>query len=229
MSVTMARCENFAPRPPRQATAAATTLRCMPLLTDQFTRAVDYALRHHADDLRKGTTIPYASHLLSVASLVMDMESGSEDEVIAALLHDVVEDGGGERARAEIRERFGPDVERMVIENSDSLSGEPEKAPWRARKEAYIAALAHKSAGGLRVSVADKLHNARAILTDYRTHGEALWSRFKQGEGDSVVWYYRALVEGFERRADDLGPGGRIALRELDLVVATLEAARDAG
>ena len=195
----------------------------MPLLTDRFTDALAYALEHHRDDLRKGTQIPYASHLLSVASLVMDMQAGGEDEVIAALLHDVVEDGGGPQASAEIRARFGDDVARMVEENSDSLTGLEEKAPWRERKESYIAAVASKSPDALRVSVADKLHNARALLTDYRTVGDDLWARFKAGESDSIVWYYRALVEAFERRADDLEVGGRVALREVRLVVQALD------
>ncbi len=198
----------------------------MPLLTDRFADALTYALAHHRDDLRKGTQIPYTSHLLAVASLVMDMQAGGEDEVIGALLHDVVEDGGGPRASAEIRERFGADVARIVEENSDSLTGLEEKAPWRERKKSYIAAISSKSPDALRVSVADKLHNARALLADYRTVGDDLWARFKAGESDSIVWYYRALVEAFEQRADDLEPGGRAALRELRLVVEALDAER---
>jgi (p)ppGpp synthase/HD superfamily hydrolase len=200
----------------------------MPLLTDRFADALTLALDHHREDLRKGTRIPYASHLLSVASLVMDMQSGSEDEVIAALLHDVVEDGGGLAALAQIRERFGADVAAMVEQNSDSTTGLEEKAPWRERKEAYVAGIAGKSPGALRVSVADKLHNARAILTDYRSVGEDLWTRFKQGEGESVLWYYRSLVAAFGARADDLGEGGRIALRELARTVDDLAAERAA-
>jgi (p)ppGpp synthase/HD superfamily hydrolase len=195
----------------------------MPLLTERFGEALDYALRHHREHLRKGTRIPYASHVLSVASLVMDMESGSEDEVIAALLHDVVEDGGGETASLEIRQLFGPAVQQMVLENSDSLTGDNLKAPWRERKENYIAAIERKSPGALRVSVADKLHNARAILTDLRTHGDVVWHRFKAGSAPDVVWYYRSLVEAFEERAEDLEDGGRVALRELGSTVDALD------
>lgn len=198
----------------------------MPLLSDRFAEALTYALDHHRDHLRKGTQIPYASHLLAVASLVLDMEPTHEDEAIAALLHDVVEDGGGERASREIRERFGADVQRMVLENSDSLTGDEQKADWRERKEAYVAAIAHKSPGALRVSVADKLHNARAILTDFRTHGEPLFGRFRQGEGDSVLWYYGALADAFAGRSADLGPGGIVALRELRTTIESLRAER---
>jgi (p)ppGpp synthase/HD superfamily hydrolase len=201
----------------------------MALLTDRFATALTYALHHHRDHLRKGTQIPYASHLLSVASLVMDMESGSEDEVIAALLHDVVEDGGGHAASLQIRERFGLAVQQMVLENSDSRTGEEQKAPWRQRKEEYIEAVGRKSPGALRVSIADKLHNARAILTDLRTHGDAVWLRFRAGSAPDVIWYYRGLVEAFEGRALDLGDGGRVALRELRTTVDALDRERRRG
>ena len=102
-------------------------------LGPRFEAALTYAIAHHREDKRKGTQIPYAAHLLSVAAIVLEMES-SEDEAIAALLHDVIEDGGGPTAEAEIAEQFGPDVARIVRANSDSLSGESTKAPWRRRK-----------------------------------------------------------------------------------------------
>ena len=191
-----------------------------PLLTERFDAALLYAVGHHRRQLRKGTAIPYPSHLLAVCSLVLDM-GGSEDEAIGGLLHDVIEDGGGVVAELEIRERFGDDVARIVRANSDS-DAEP-KPPWRERKEAYIAACAHKAPDELRVSLADKLHNARAVVADYRILGEALWSRFKAGEGESIRWYYRSLAEAFERRSDDLGDGGRATLAELRRTVDEME------
>ena len=144
-----------------------------------------------------------------------------EDEAIGALLHDLVEDRGGPQALEAIRRRFGDDVARIVAAKSDT--DEEPKTPWRARKEVYIAAIAHKRPDELRVSLADKLHNALAILLDYRTHGEELWARFKTGEGASVRWYYRSLFEAFLGRAQDLGPGAAPALEELGQTVRELE------
>lgn len=189
-------------------------------LGPRFEEALRFAIDHHRSDRRKGTQIPYAAHLLSVAALVLEMES-SEDEAIAALLHDVIEDGGGPEAEARIAAEFGPDVARIVRANSDSLSGSSVKAPWRQRKEDYIAAIADKQPDELRVSIADKLHNARSILSDYRRHGEQLWLRFA-GRREGTLWYYRTLVVAFENRRGDLGAGGQHALDELRVVVAEL-------
>src|SRR4051812_42869204 len=151
-----------------------------PLLTGRFDAALHYATRHHARQLRKGTPIPYAAHLLAAASLVLEMH-GDEDEAIGALLHDVVEDGGGAVALREIEERFGAAVAAIVLDNSDSVDeGDGRKAPWYERKRAYVDAFGAKSPAALRVCLADKLHNGRSILLDYRTLGDALWARFGQ-------------------------------------------------
>ncbi|WP_022926756.1 HD domain-containing protein [Patulibacter americanus] len=192
-----------------------------PRLTARFDEALLYATAHHRRQLRKGTTIPYAAHLLAVASIVLEMES-PEDEAIAALLHDVVEDGGGMTALREIEERFGADVARIVLANSDSTTGEGDRGPWRRRKEDYVAAIAHKGPDELRVSLADKLHNARSIAMDHRQVGEELWSRFATGNGDDVRWYYRALLEAFTARREDLGDGGLRVLEELGRTVEEL-------
>jgi (p)ppGpp synthase/HD superfamily hydrolase len=192
-----------------------------PRLTARFDEALLYATAHHRRQLRKGTTIPYAAHLLAVASIVLEMES-SEDEAIGALLHDVVEDGGGMRALGEIEERFGADVARIVLANSDSTDGTGGKGPWRRRKQDYVSAIAHKAPDELRVSLADKLHNARSIAMDHRQVGEELWSRFSTGSGDDVRWYYRALLEAFTARREDLGDGGLRALEELGRTVDEL-------
>jgi (p)ppGpp synthase/HD superfamily hydrolase len=138
-----------------------------PQLTERFTKAVDYARTLHAADIRKGTAIPYLSHVLSVAALVLE-HGGSEDHAIAALLHDLGEDHGGREQIEAIRAEFGDLVADIVEACSDDLpaAGE-EKRAWRERKEAYIAHLRSASADAVLVSAADKLHNARALVADY--------------------------------------------------------------
>ncbi|MEA2479392.1 MAG: hypothetical protein QOJ07_1314 [Thermoleophilaceae bacterium] len=194
-----------------------------PLLTERFDAALRYAVRHHTRQLRKGTPIPYAAHLLAAASLVLEMR-GDEDEAIGALLHDVVEDGGGRTALAEIERDFGADVARIVLDNSDSVAGDDEKAPWYARKRAYIAAFPDKSPASLRVCLADKLHNARSILLDYRTEGDALWARFGQGRGLATRVYYRELAGAFERERGRVGVHAEPFVDELRRVVDAITA-----
>lgn len=162
-------------------------------LGPRFEDALSYAARLHANQLRDDTEIPYVSHLLGVASLVLE-HGGTEDEAIAALLHDAAEDQGGDATLAEIRGRFGQDVESIVRECSDSF--ETPKPPWRARKEKFIAGIADAGPSALLVELADKLHNARCILADYRQIGDALWTRFNGGK-DGTLWYYRELVSSF--------------------------------
>lgn len=195
-----------------------------PLLTRRFDEALHYATRHHARQLRKGTSIPYSAHLLAVSSLVLEM-GGDEDEAIAGLLHDVVEDGGGPAALAEIGERFGAVVAGIVEANSDSITEEgEEKGEWFARKRDYVDSIATKSPGALRVSLADKLHNARSILIDYRTHGDALWARFRQGQGLATRVYYRELAAAFERERERVGTDAQPYVDELRRVVDEITA-----
>lgn len=164
-------------------------------LTERFDDALAYASRIHRLQRRKGSEIPYVSHLLGVAAIAI--ENGcDEDQAIAALLHDAVEDQGGQRRLEDIRLRFGERVARIVGHCTDS-DVEP-KPPWRARKEAYIASLATKPAESLAVSIADKTHNASAINADLRAVGEAVWQRFTGGKEGSL-WYYRALADSFAR------------------------------
>jgi (p)ppGpp synthase/HD superfamily hydrolase len=162
-------------------------------LTVRFEEALVYATRLHAGQLRKGSGVPYVAHLLGVASLALE-HGADEDEAVAALLHDAVEDQGGAPRLEEIRARFGERVARIVAGCTDA--DVIPKPPWRERKERYIAHLAEADASVRLVSAADKLHNARAILSDYRTHGETLWQRFKGGR-DGTLWYYRSVVEAF--------------------------------
>jgi (p)ppGpp synthase/HD superfamily hydrolase len=169
--------------------------------TRKMGRAMTYADELHKTQTRKGTDIPYLSHLLGVTSLVLE-EGGSEDEAIGALLHDAAEDQGGEKTLAEIRLRFGPAVADIVRACSDTLvSDRAHKPPWRERKEAYLAHLgATKNSSALRVSLADKLHNARSILRDLRDPavGAAVFERFSTTRSETL-WYYRALADAFVR------------------------------
>ena len=175
-----------------------------------------FAAQLHRDQRRRGSNVPYVSHLLAVASIVIE-HGGDEDEAIAALLHDAVEDQGGARTREEILGRFGERVAAIVdgCTDSDTIP----KPPWEGRKRAYIKRLAEAPASVRLVSAADKLHNARSILQDYRNLGEELWQRF-QGGKEGTLWYYRSV-------ADTLIRSGRTPLvDELDRVVGKMERIR---
>jgi (p)ppGpp synthase/HD superfamily hydrolase len=187
-----------------------------PLVTPRFRQALDYASVLHARQARKGTKVPYLSHLLAVCGLVLE-DGGDEDEAIAALLHDAVEDQGGKPVLEEIRRRFGSKVAGIVAECTDT--DEVPKPPWRKRKEEYLARLPEASPEALRVSCADKLHNLRSIVTDYRRIGERVFDRFSAGR-DETLWYYRSLVGVYTARgagalADELGR----VLRDLEGLV----------
>ena len=183
-------------------------------MSERFEDAFLYAARLHARQVRKGSGIPYVSHLMSVCALVLE-NGGGEDEAIAALLHDAVEDQGGEPTLVEIRARFGPRVAEIVDGCTDT-DQEP-KPPWRPRKEEFLVALRSASPEVRRVVACDKLHNARSTVRDYRLYGEAIWSRFT-GRRDGTLWYYRALVGVL--RSEELAP----LVQELDRVVTELEA-----
>ena len=187
------------------------------ILSQRFEDALVYAARLHAKQIRKGTTIPYVSHLLSVASIVLE-HGGNEVEAIAALLHDAIEDQGGAETREEIRRRFG-DAVVSIVDGCTDAEVIP-KPPWKERKEQYIARLSHASPSILLVSAADKLHNARAILGDYRALGENLWDRFNGGK-EGTLWYYKSLVDAFKQAAAGTALG--LLIEELERVVGEIE------
>jgi (p)ppGpp synthase/HD superfamily hydrolase len=168
-----------------------------PKLTGQFSKALGYAECKHHNQVRKGGDIPYIGHLLTVAGLVIN-DGGSEDQAIAALLHDAVEDAGGPATLEEIRANFGGDVARIVEECSDT-DKEP-KPPWRQRKQDYIDHLAEVRQDTLLVSVADKLDNARSMLRDYHEHGPKLWERFTVKDPRDHLWYYGELLKAYRNR-----------------------------
>lgn len=173
------------------------------VLSERFTRAVDYARQLHTE-FRKGTRIPYMAHLLGVASLVMGEAGGSipvtEDMVIAAILHDTVEDHGGQKRLNDVEATFGKNVARMVRALSDSFAGENEKKePWEVRKQKYLDHLPGEDEDALLICVADKLYNARSIVVDYQAVGPAVFDRFKAG-ADQQLGYYSALLGVFQSR-----------------------------
>lgn len=159
-----------------------------------LSEAAALAFRLHADQRRKGTSIPYLSHLMAVSALVLE-HGGDQEQAVAALLHDAIEDCGLEH-EATIAASFGPRVAGIVRACTDAEV--IPKPPWRDRKEAYLAHLEHAGSDALLVSACDKLHNARAIVEDLHEHGPAMMSRFNAGL-DGTLWYYRALAEAFSR------------------------------
>ena len=162
-----------------------------PKLGPKFEEAFRFAAEKHATQTRKRTSVPYISHLMSVAGLVLEA-GGDEDQAIAALLHDVVEDCGGKPTLEEVSKCFGMRVARIVDGCTDAYT--IPKPPWKQRKLDYLELL-RKADDDIRlVSAADKLHNVRAILTDHRAEGDSVWARFS-GRREGTVWYYRAVLD----------------------------------
>ena len=157
--------------------------------TSRVVDAMALMFQLHETQLRKGNAVPYITHLLAVAAIVGEY-GGDEEQFIAALLHDAVEDQGGQETLARIREQFGERVAEMVWACSDT--DVLPKPPWRARKESYIAAVAHEPPAVKLISAADKLHNIRTTIMDLRIHGTVIWDRF-QGGMDGSLWYYREV------------------------------------
>jgi GTP pyrophosphokinase len=178
-------------------------------LSSTFDEAFRYAHAVHAAQRRKGTGSPYISHLMGVASIVLD-DGGTEEEAVAALLHDAAEDHGGRDRLEDIRARFGEAVARIVEDCTDSW--ETPKRPWAERKQAYVQHARTLSGPSLRVSAADKVHNTYAILRDLRNVGEAAWTRFSAAP-DDVLSYYEGLVRAYRE-----AHGGRL-VDELDRIV----------
>ena len=164
--------------------------------SDRLIEAMAAAAQIHGTQVRKGTTIPYLSHLLGTCAIALDY-GANEDEAIAALLHDAIEDGEPtEAARATVWS-FGEEVGR-IVEGCTDADTHP-KPPWLERKKAYLARLASEDRSILLVSASDKLHNARSIVRDLRLVGDDLWERLHRPK-DQTLWYYRSLVIGVPRQ-----------------------------
>jgi (p)ppGpp synthase/HD superfamily hydrolase len=181
-------------------------------LTRRFEEALVYASQIHGGQKRKGTEIPYIGHLLAVASLVIE-DGGEEDEAIAALLHDAVEDQGGKARLEDIRARFGGTV-AAIVEGCTDADTIP-KPPFLVRKRRYIAHLRSARAEVLRVAAADKLHNARAILSDFRREGDRAFERFNTDKA-GTLWFYAGVANVLcERKAGELAEELRRVVTEL--------------
>jgi (p)ppGpp synthase/HD superfamily hydrolase len=168
-----------------------------PNVSTRLFDAMELAFRLHGRDVRKSTDIPVMTHLLSVCGLVLH-DGGDEDEAIGALLHDAIEDKPEQIGISDIREQFGERVVAIVEISSDTPPGHKggPKPPWRDRKEAYLEHVKRSDPSLLRVTVADKVDNVRAILADYGRVGESLWSRFNAGKEDQL-WYYQAAASAY--------------------------------
>ena len=197
-----------------------------PALTERFLAAVSLAQQVHGHQRRKGTEIPYLAHLLVVTGLVIE-DGGDEDQAIAAMLHDAVEDGGGRAMLEQIASSFGGRVAEIVEGCSDSVDLNPAET-WIERKRRYLAHLPEVSDDAiLRVVLADKVHNARSIVRDYREEGHALWERFTQKTARDQLWYYGGLLAFFqERRPGPLTEDLCRAVGELAWLVARDDAQR---
>jgi (p)ppGpp synthase/HD superfamily hydrolase len=194
-------------------------LNDLPQLTERFEDALVHATRLHTGQRRKGGRVPYAAHLLGVASIVLD-HGGDEDQAIAALLHDAVEDCGGLPRLEEISRRFGKRVARIVDGCTDSYETPP--PPWLERKQQYVRRAQDEEEDTLLVSCADKLHNTQALLRHLRRDGEEAWALYRGGK-QGTLWYYRTLADLFLERV----PG--ILADELNRVVREVEDLTGAG
>ena len=185
------------------------------ILTERFEDALIFSTRLHARQLRKSSQVPYIAHLLGVTGLVLE-DGGDEDEAIAALLHDAVEDQGGLNTLDEIRKRYGSRVAEIVLAVSDAYQAP--KPPWRERKVKYIASLSTADSSAIRVSLADKVYNARATLMDIKREGEPGWSRFNGGK-EGTLWYHNKLIGAFrERSTSNLVEELITVIRELEKI-----------
>ncbi|WP_447972034.1 HD domain-containing protein [Nitrospira sp. Kam-Ns4a] len=180
--------------------------------------ALKLAMDLHHGQRRKGTDIPYVTHLWAVAAIVGE-HGGTEDQIIAALLHDAIEDQGDKITVEQIREQFGERVAEIVAGCTDADT--VPKPPWKERKQRYLAHLRDAPPHVKLVSAADKLHNARAIVTDLRRDGRGVWSRFRAGPSDQL-WYFRGLIQALRH---GLAEQDREAVKRLEQLIEELERA----
>jgi len=186
------------------------------VITDEFKDALSYALKLHKDQVRKSSGVPYFSHLMAVAAIVIDY-GGNENEAVAALLHDAIEDQGGEATRKMIYECLGETVGKIVDDCTDT--DKTPKPPWKERKAAYIEHAKTINDSARIVAAADKLHNIRATIEDFRQQGDIVFERFKGGK-EGTLWYYKELTKALMLGAT---PRTLPLVKELERSVAILE------
>jgi len=168
--------------------------RTIIVITDRFADALSFAEHLHRTQTRKGNDIPYIAHLMQVAATVLEW-GGDEDTAIAALLHDAVEDQGGQATADLITARFGDRVTRIVLACTDSMTDDPaKKLPWEARKQTYVAKLPQVSSDIAQVVAADKLHNVNSMIRDIKRDGLGTLARFSAGP-DRLVWYFLSIAD----------------------------------
>ena len=184
------------------------------MMSERFVDAVGFANKLHGDQLRKGTNVPYISHLLIVSGIVLQ-HGGGEDEAIAALLHDTVEDCGGKPVMVEIRQRFGNKIAELV-DGCTETDIQP-KPPWRERKERYLESIRSANPSVRLISCADKIHNASSIISEYRKVGEQVWDRFKANKTETL-WFYTSMVNAMQASREN-----RSILEELVIIVEDLK------
>lgn len=183
------------------------------LLTSRFEEALVFATRLHGKQIRKMTGVPYISHLLSVSALVLE-DHGTEDEAIAALLHDAMEDQGGQETGDLIRAKFGDVVANLVEDCSEEE--EWSQLTWREYKQKYIDKFASNSLSARRIALADKLHNARSNRSELLIYGDKAWN-ISRGKKEGTLWFYRSLIEIGKK------DGFSFLINELQQVVSDLE------
>lgn len=168
-------------------------------LTQRFEQAFVYAHRLHATQLRADGKTPYIAHLMSVAALVLEI-GGDEDEAIAALLHDAIEDQGGEKIRQSIQQEFGDRVTQIVAGCTEMAQYPP--LSWYERKQQYLEHLRHASPSVRRVVLADKLHNVRSLLASLSEEGAEVWHHFNSEQAETL-WFYRAVWSVLQEREEN--------------------------
>lgn len=188
-----------------------------------FRRAVHWALMLHEAQVRKRSGVPFAGHLLAVASTVID-HGGSAEAAIAALLHDAIEDQGGDATALEIESKFGARV-RALVEHCTDARTEP-KPPWRPRKEAYLQNLSTSARESLLITAADKLHNMRSLTRELLTCGPACWESFSSGR-EGAMWYFRSVIDALKQRTDAMLPV--LLVDELETAFAEFVTATERG
>lgn len=181
--------------------------------TARFERALVFANRMHAGQVRKYSGAPYIAHLLGVAAFVLE-DGGSEDEAIAAILHDTAEDCGGEDTLEDIRQKFGEKIAKIVRECSDTL--ERPKPPWEERKRNHLEVLRTAMPETIRVMLADKVYNALSLLHALQDSGDQVWHKFKGGK-DGTLWYFHEMLAIFRQRHSGF------MVRELARLIAAIE------